>query len=48
MDAYWNWETSQIDRHSNLPTLKSIDEDQEEDIDNEFATRGYRPLFNIL
>ena len=46
-DAYWNWETSQVQRHSVLPSLEDTDEDQNEDDDEEFAVRGTRPLSEI-
>lgn len=46
-DAYWNWETCQMERHSVLPTFESTIEDQEEDIDDDFAIRGTRHLSEI-
>lgn len=46
-DAYWNWETCQMERHSILPTFESTIEDQEEDIDDDFAIRGTRRLSEI-
>lgn len=43
-DAYWNWETSQVDRGSTLPSLEDTNEDQDEEVDDDFAVRGTRPL----
>ena len=46
-DAYWNWETSQVDRYSLFPILENTNEDQDEDVDDDFAVRGTRPLSEI-
>ncbi|RDY00693.1 hypothetical protein CR513_16096, partial [Mucuna pruriens] len=39
--------TTQVDRHSVLSSLESTNEDQEEEVDDDFAVRGTRPLSDI-
>ncbi|RDX78932.1 hypothetical protein CR513_40708, partial [Mucuna pruriens] len=46
-DTYLNWETTQVDMHSILPYLGSTNEDQEEEVDDDFAVRGTKPLLDI-
>jgi len=46
-DAYWNWETSQVGRGLSLSSLEDTNEDQDEEVDDNFAVRGTRSLSKI-